>query len=512
LIYDICKVFVHLIGVFTNLLLTMLGTVDSKFYEAQFMALWQELLQSYNTLAGGFSEMLVDAIFFYGIRGKWLKNAFSDVCDKTNDLWSYIHTEYCQFVVKIGPYFLAVFSNVMTYIDTGFTIVNKFILMIVNEYLPEMALGLVSSGVSAFYASQMVAEKRQAYDRAFEKVTAVELQLNARAQQEALTANKKNEFDSTVSDKNTLNNLGGDDLAKKTTKKTVLTVMEGLKYADFIAQAYQIYSDINTMIKIKEALEKLPNLYTIFDFTTIQNAITNIGNFLNEDVFCYGYTESDLFDCDFDEVSQELVKQASGIVPYASQCWTDIQVQDYGATTIFSCIPTSICCVDDICSEKVICIECPPAPDRLTTQYGCNIMTHMCQCNVQKKFITHCVTHKDCYQSNTVCSLAVDLNEKAYGNIECQDCKSQAICLITSSSKIGQCTCLAAMKDTISYCRKEYTQRPNTILPQSHLLCGYSSTSTTILSQYFCVVQQHRVRHVRRHFIRQFQCGVYGTE
>lgn len=470
MVFQICDMVFRLVGVLSNLLLTMLGSgVQAENYKSQFIVTWQEFQRTYRGITAGVSDIWIDTIMFNGVIGIYIQKLLQGACTQINSVLHYLHSVYCKLIVTYLPALFDALKNFGAYVDAGFTVVNDFITTILVDYLPEALIGMLAKGYDKLFQSNLIGNKQQAYSKADK----VQIDSSKTKQQGILTKDSK----ATAS-------------VSKTTDKTALSKMASspyLKYAgraamglEVLAQGYMLWQQTNTAIKIKEALENMPDFWTIFDFTSIQKVIEDFAGFLLEDVFCYNYVDDNsnsssggVLPCAWIRLPQATSESVSQLIPYATQCWAEAQVQDIGSNTLYACTATSICCSDVFCSSKMVCIECPVSDNALYSSYGCNTMMQQCQCNVQKKELSRCLTHKDCYSTGSTCSLVTDVNEKSFGAIQCDECAAQPICLINSVSGVGMCSCMPETKKNLAMCKSSYGEF---VLPKIDLLCGYSLT------------------------------------
>lgn len=472
IVEELSEFLFRMIGVLYNLFLTMIGTTDTGVYRAQLTSTWEELKRSFGNVMGGFSDLLMDVAFSSGTIGVYVKKFLMDTCTSVNSVVNYLHSVYCRLMVIYAPAALAAISDFATYVDSGFTVVNDFISIIVQNVLPEAVLTQLAKRYSTTFISYLIGYKKQAY----EKADKIKLDDTKPEQTAPLTADQKKAAADSKSNKNQLNNMAKGKMLSSTSKAVSAATGTLLVGADIALQAYELYQDIQTAQKIADALRKLPDYWTLFDFVTIQKVIEDISIFLAQDTYCYNYAyEQNLTICNwiqgtYDSFEQELQQYT----PYPTRCWADVQVQDVGTTNFFACTETSVCCTDPACSDKILCAQCPLSPQgALYSTFGCNTMTKLCQCNVQKMQQTSCFTHKDCAESNAVCSLLTSFTETSYGNVLCSDCSTQPVCFIGTSSKSGQCACIPSAKQELALCDTDFAL---TVHPRADRLCVYSFT------------------------------------
>lgn len=488
LAFQVCDILIQLLGVFSNLFLTLLGGEgNTEFYQTQFIATAQELQRSYNSLAGSVSNVIMDQVMFTGFIGIYIQKTIKGTCDLVNQIFLYLHNVWCKVMVVYLPAAIEALINMNQYVDDGLTVLNDFMEVILKNYLPEAMIGMVAKGYHMGYQSRMAAQRQQAYE------SAAKIQLDEKKPVQATTldTDQRNTAANNKQSKTSVTNLAQDahdtKIKQSTSARVMNTAGKVAGFLDVAAVGYGLYQDFQMAQNIKNALERAPDFWTIFDFQHVVQVLNAFYDFLLEDVFCYQRNTTDVFlPCHWIRLPNPNISTLGQRISFATKCWADAQVQDVGTTTLYACTGTSICCTDVYCSQKTVCIQCPQSQDLLLINtFGCNTMTQQCQCGIPKMRTTKCMRHSDCILPEATCSLLTSLDDVSYGSVGCTTCTAEPVCLILSTSQVGQCTCMTSAQEEVALCTASFGQ---SVFARPNALCGYdyaSEVSDTLLPQYY---------------------------
>jgi hypothetical protein len=125
-----------------------------------------------------------------------------------------------------------------------------------------------------------------------------------------------------------------------------------------------------------------------------------------------------------------------------------------------------------------LCDVCPRVPNPDINRFGCDTYTKQCSCSRPKTLTASCSSNAECHSQGSVtqCALVRDFTTgRSYGTMECQTCRTQAVCLITDGARqIGKCSCL---QQGIRLQTCLATELLTTIMTDGTALCGVTTAA-----------------------------------
>jgi hypothetical protein len=163
-------------------------------------------------------------------------------------------------------------------------------------------------------------------------------------------------------------------------------------------------------------------------------------------------------------------------LPMPTRCWVGYKPA-VGEQDGLGCSASDTCMDDD--GSLLACAACTGGIDM--QRFGCDSLTKLCRCHTFPVGQTQCTSHQECQLPGTDCNFVDAYLQPSFGNIPCDRCSNQAVCLVSGS--VGQCSCLLRTTPTQT-CPAEYkTQR---VSPDPTQLClvslGMSSSSSSSYS------------------------------
>lgn len=486
--YRLCDAFVRFFSLLMNLFLSIFKKNEAGGFYSAAVVSWKEFVRGYKEIFSKATDLWVNSIMSSGVFGVWLQENLKNSCQKVNTILNTLRDFWCRVLVEYVPIVVSGVQDVLSYIDTGFQVINDFITTLIQNYVPEAILGMIAQGYTKDFQKSLVGQKQQAYKRAID----TQIDANRLEQKSALTNSLKKDAINNPQKRPTLMTKVGNSfskLGKNVAKGAVIAggVAGGAAAGvSLFMDVLEIADTLETAQKIEKALELMPDYWTLFDFTTIQYYLQELVVFTRTNSFCFQYVNKNdniLLNCNWFNLLTSESDAVRNIIPYATQCWAEAQIQDIGTTTLYACTGTSVCCKDVYCTEKIACSGCPLTTDSFQVSYGCNTMTQRCQCTLPKKTISRCLTHRECMTESSNCKLMSYVDDISYGSVECNQCATEPVCIFsTDSSDVGQCSCLPSTQKNLALCRQKSLE---TIFPKASLICGFQSMYEQIQSYYY---------------------------
>ena len=473
-----------LIATFFDVVFNLILSMSSKAHDAataNLLVAWAKLKQESATITDKVSDMFFNLLFSTGVMGPWLQESVMSACNLMNEAYQYTANTWCNLVIRQFPVFLSVLRSVGAWIDVGFTVVNDVFTVILNNYLPDSLLDLYNLGYNEYFHSTKYREKQQAYER--------------RVQMGLVNPDQKGVLDESSKkgeqriDNKVLQALqeGRERNMKRTKMTTALNVLGTLSYiGDVINIGNTIYEGVQAIEKakeMKELLEKFPKSLTLFDFDNFYASIDALVLFFNGDFMCYNIDKNvEPLQCMALNFSTPSVADLKSMAPTASACWAEAQERQVGVSNLYSCSPTSTCCVDPLNCDRYdgsrLCADCPVVGEGVV-RYGCNTMIQRCQCGVQRSDVDRCLSQSDC-DAKSSCSLLTSLDDVSFGALSsCTECSTSPICLMGGATQYGQCTCLSNADAKVELCDVSSSAAVN---PNPSKMCGYSKDYGSVFS------------------------------
>ena len=476
LVQPICEAASRLLSMVINLMLTLSPSSDmSESSMGQALLDWAEFKRLLSGTGSIVSDLFFDLMFNSGRLGTWLRKTLLDTCGYVNTFHRYFARFWCGLVVEQLPVFLGSLRAVGTWIDIGFSVVNDVFQVILRNYLPNAMMDLYQAGYKNYYQSSRYKEKQAAY------ASQIALDLSNANQGKPLTIEQK-AMAAANRDKKIIASMGAAVEAEQQAAKDAKTAGGFLTWgpvgiAAGVLEAgitgYQMYSSAQTVARLQKVMNDFPDSLTLFDFTSFQEGIDTLVQYMDADLTCYSMDpNADLFRCSALDAPSPDSATIQDLTMPPSACWADAQQRQVGVSTLYACTPTSFCCEDGVvCGKPRLCGDCPvPASTALRT-YGCDTLTQRCQCGLPAFDVSRCVAQRDCGPS-TSCSLLTSMNDVSFGAIKtCSACSVPSICLIGGDSASGQCTCLPTGDAEVDRCA---SGAGSLTFPNPIHLCGYS--------------------------------------
>ena len=483
LVLPICKMLSSLFDVLFNLVLTLSSSAKEAANSRALLA-WASFKQESSTVMDKFSDMVFDMVFSVGTLGPWLKTKLTLACNVVNGGYLYFADFWCNFATLKMPYFLGAVKSMVNWVDVGFSTVNDVFSVILNNYLPNAMMELYQHGYKEYFQEDKYKEKTKAYEE--------------RKQPGAVNKKQKGILKSDIKKAesradNKLMNALGEGRSKTFNRGAVVSsqlvsavpgpvgIVAGV--VNFGIEAYQTYDMINTALKIKNALDKFPTTWTLFDYDTFYDAIDAMADFLNSNWECFEVDkEVAPLQCIDLNLTSPGAKDVNLLSPRPTACWAEPPQGQLGVSSLYSCTATSTCCVDplncDVASGARLCSDCDSPPQGFR-RYGCNTLTQRCQCGVQAIEVDRCSAQRDCGPT-TSCSLLTSMDDVSFGSLgTCTQCPSSPVCLMGSSQQFGQCTCLTNAEIKVELCS---ASRGSLVNPDPARLCGVAKDSGSFFS------------------------------
>jgi hypothetical protein len=221
-------------------------------------------------------------------------------------------------------------------------------------------------------------------------------------------------------------------------------------------------------------IDFLDDLVTGFTFGTVRNVqqFRDWKDVINKN-----------FDCNFTNPFQcsKLFSDSNSApsnLPMPTRCWMGYK-PSIGEQQGLGCVASDTCMNDD--GTLTACAAC--SGDVEMTRYGCDPLTKLCRCHTFPYGKTQCSSHQECFLPDTECSFVDGYLEPSFGNIPCQSCLEKPVCLITSASSYGVCSCMLKSTTLQSCPSKYHAQR---ISPDPTQLClaslGIGSSTSSAYS------------------------------
>lgn len=482
MVFTICKILSLLIDIIFNLVLSIKSSSRDHAMNSVILD-WAQLKQESSSFLDKVSDMFFDMIFSVGNLGPWLKHNYMNACGVINSAYLYFADIWCNIVVQQLPSFLGALRALGGWFEVGWSIVNDVFSVILNDMLPNALIDLYQMGYREYFQSARYREKQAAYE---DRKQAGLLNLkDKRASSKGDYIPPDNKFLQELGDakekkiQNSNKRMGAKAAQDALAAFSSLPILGKLGGAvDMALTGYELYQTITTAIKVKEALEKFPTSFTVFNFDDFYLSMDAFVEFLNADFTCYTMSaDVPPLQCTLLNFSEPSLAEVKDYAPRASACWAEAQQRQVGVSNLYSCTATSTCCTDplncDDTSDGVrLCSECPsPPPEGLRT-YGCNTMLQRCQCGVEIYSIDRCSAQRDCGPKAS-CSLLTSLDDVSFGSLRsCTECSTSPICLMGSSQQFGKCTCLTSAEAKVDLCEGPVGSPVN---PTVTKLCGLTS-------------------------------------
>lgn len=483
LVLPICKMLSSLFDVLFNLALTISSSAREAANSRALLA-WASFKQESSTVMDKFSDMIFDMVFSAGTLGPWLRTKLTLACNVVNGGYLYFADFWCNFATLKMPYLLGGIKSMVSWVDIGFSTVNDVFSVILNNYLPNAMMELYQHGYREYFQEDKYKEKTKAYEE--RKQAGV-----VNKKQKGILKSDIKTAESRVDNK--LMNALGEGRSKNINRGLVAStqlvssvpgpvgIVAGV--VNFGIEAYQTYDMINTAIKIKNALDKFPTTWTLFDYDSFYDAIDAMAEFLNANWECFEVDkEVAPLQCVDLNFTSPGAKDVDLLSPRPTACWAEPPQGQLGVSSLYSCTATSTCCVDplncDVASGARLCADCE-TPQQGFRRYGCNTLIQRCQCGVQALEVDRCSAQRDCGPS-TSCSLLTSMDDVSFGSLgTCTQCPSSPVCLMGSSQQFGQCTCLTNAEVKVELCSAD---RGSLVNPDPARLCGVAKDSGSFFS------------------------------
>jgi hypothetical protein len=461
------------INIALNLVLTIVPSTHDV-ASSQIITSYHQLRTEMSSSMDQLSDLLFEIAFASGRMGPWMRGTLTSACQTINIGYVYFANFWCNLLIHQLPVFLASLKSIGGWIDIGFGVVNDIFTVILQNYLPNAILDLYQLGYTRYYQSNKYKEKQATYEKRVQAdlgnpKQGGELPPEER-QRKALEANRSPLMEST-------GNARVAGTATAMTKNVLGVVAQSLSFGIII---YDTVNQIQMAMKIAEALKDFPMSFTLFDFESFYEAIDTLLAYINADLTCYSMNaQAPPLQCNISNLPEPNVNDLASKTR-ASSCWAEVQQQQVGVSNLYACGATSTCCSDplncDDSKKTLMCGNCPlPTLVGIRT-YGCNTMIQKCQCGLESYEVDRCVAQRECGKSSS-CSLLTSLDDISFGAMKsCTDCTSSPICLIGSSQRNGQCTCLNSADAKVALCDTGVGAR---VSPDASKLCGYAQDSGT---------------------------------
>jgi len=482
MVFTICKILSLVIDIVFNLVLSIKSS--SRDHAMNNVILdWAQLKQESSSFLDKVSDMFFDMIFSVGNLGPWLKYNYMNACGVINSAYLYFADIWCNIVVQQLPSFLGALRALAGWFEVGWSIVNDVFKVILNDMLPNALIDLYQAGYREYFQSNRYAEKQAAYEN--RKQGGLLNLKDKRASSKGDYIPPDNKFLQELSEAKEKKIKNADKRMGTQVAKDTLATFASLPIlgklggvVDAGLTGYELYQTITTAIKVREALEKFPTVWTIFNFDDFYLSIDAFVEFLNADFTCYTMSaDVPPLQCTLLNFSEPSVTDVKDYAPRASACWAEAQQRQVGVSNLYSCTATSTCCVDplncDDSSDGVrLCSECPSPPPSGLRTYGCNTMLQRCQCGVEIYAIDRCSAQRDCGPKAS-CSLVTSLDDVSFGSLKsCTECSTSPVCLMGSSQQFGKCTCLTSAEAKVDLCEGPVGSPVN---PTITKLCGITT-------------------------------------
>ena len=484
LVTVLAQTMAKVIDMLFQLALIMTGPSGAEGAKAQAVTDWYEIKRLTSNVKDVVSNVLTDLILFSGTMGPWVLQMLLSMCELFNTANAYFHDIWCSLIVEIIPVFLGTLRAMATWVDVGFTTLNDFMSVILKDVLPEAYLSMAARGYSAAFQSDMFQNKVNSYDKTRPinvftdpqgKPLSSKERANAAKQVKRPILQKMSQSAGAAGTSIMSSLSGGAGMAANILSSSGSTLAKGAAVGEVLVEGYNLYQTISTGIKIADAMKNFPDEWTIFDFSSLYDAIDAFANFIIADMTCYTGSDAPVLNCAAISLPHIDAAGASVLAPLPTQCWADAQGQQLGVTNLYACSAASMCLPDAnaATSEAVLCVQCPIQTNPLFSTYGCNTMEHRCECGVQTMNLNMCLTQDDCSGSQTVCSSVSNVGDVSYGTNFCSECASGPVCVISSNTRAGQCTCVRSVESQVDHCKGAVGSQS---YPAPNNLCGYSNT------------------------------------
>lgn len=175
-----------------------------------------------------------------------------------------------------------------------------------------------------------------------------------------------------------------------------------------------------------------------------------------------------------------------GALPVATRCWSTY-VSSLGDESSLSCTAADTCKVANFLDSSVadidslvVCDACPDPPATDFSRYACNPVTKFCQCSVQELTSTACTSHQDCsLNPASTCQFTDTDYETSFGNTPCAQCINEPMCIQSSGSDSGFCSCMLRPQP-LEQCSS--TEVGDRVSPDPLGLCAITMGSITALT------------------------------
>ena len=485
------RVLAYIVDIEFQVMLTFLtATRDSARRQLAFDFAEIKRLMSAGT--GMLADMIFDIVTSAGSGGPWLKRIITTVCSTVNWAVRYFREVWCFLVIDVFPKLLYAIRTAANWLQTGFETVNDVFTVILRDYLPMAYVALLGKGYYAGFLATKYAATRALYGRGNKCLTCGTGSLTMSAvkkQGSPLSWFKRNEASPQANTRlvQNLAGAGASSAVEDGVKSTVMTAEAGgsdgkktgaagaagavdnrpgssssisrtvrstagamagvggtvLGGALFLAQMGLIASDVieaeQQAAQIARAMTQFPEEWTIFDFSSLFDAIDFASDFFSADDTCYA-SQADIGDaisCDFLNAT-DAVGGDDPVSPVPTSCYAEASERQAGISTLYACTGASSCATDALSGVNVLCMQCPFPSGAGFARYGCNTMLQTCQCGVPTLRAAGCYSNRDCKgdaSSLAGCVMLSALDAISFGTMPCANCTSRAVCLA------GQCTC-----------------------------------------------------------------------
>ncbi len=485
----------HAISLVFQLCLTLVTTSRNN-AQAQAIADWHELKRLTASATGTLSDLVVDLAFTSGTAGPWIRYVMGEACALSNKAYRYFADVYCTLVVTALPSMLLGVKSLGTWMRVGFQVLNDFMSVILERFLPKAYVELLKRGYSkgfqaadyqatqALYAPQVDPKSKVAKQPM--PLSEVEREVANPPTDSAVVNNLGKDMEKDVNaDVDTKNNVVSDaeknavnsaaataekDVATSATSSLAINAGRVLMAVQIAQMGFSLLQGMQDVQDIAAAFQNYPNMWTVFDYTVFFRVIDDMMKFIQSDLTCFSTIKQNPLPCNFLGLAELNVTAADAMAPAASQCWAEAQERQVGVTTLYACTAASTCLESPTASRVVLCATCPANTNALFHTYGCNTMLQLCQCGTQALDVTGCVAHRDCAAPAAACSVLAALGDISFGTVACSACSSPPICLLDSSLR-GRCTCLSTGTSELDICSVAAGQPT---IPSPSRLCGYA--------------------------------------
>ena len=257
-----------------------------------------------------------------------------------------------------------------------------------------------------------------------------------------------------------------------------LIVVQGICVAlEWIAGILEsIGIEIVSISEVKINLQ-FTSIYPLSFLTGPGTAIVNAAETLASQSWCVA---QDILTCKFETDRQETEFDAT--LPVATRCFSTY-TPFLGDTQQLSCTKADTCHMSSLDQTRVVCAACPDSDLVTRRQFGCDVNTKICTCNVERAVRTPCLSNRECQTAQT-CNYVDTSFELMSSTVPCRACMNEQFCFIQPSNDIGYCAC-SLLQTKSAQCEQENLGR-NVMLPPS--LCLFQeSDRTTQMSSSFLV-------------------------